>query len=108
LSRIERGEDGWQGTASLLERFYPTRCSKPEIQLKLNNTHNQTVNAFSITIRAEEYRQLEALAEPNRAGIKEMFAKYKLVWATATRVQVDQSQCLCQQKFANYCPRSGT
>ena len=32
LSRIESDADGWQGTAWLLERLYPTRFSKPEIQ----------------------------------------------------------------------------
>jgi hypothetical protein len=33
LARIERGEAGWQGTAWFLERCYPKRCSKPELQL---------------------------------------------------------------------------
>ncbi len=33
LARIERGELGWQGTAWFLERCYPKRFSKPELQL---------------------------------------------------------------------------
>jgi hypothetical protein len=33
LARIERGEPGWQGTAWFLERCYPKRFSKPELQL---------------------------------------------------------------------------
>ena len=33
LARIERGESGWQGTAWALERIYPKRFSRPEIQL---------------------------------------------------------------------------
>jgi hypothetical protein len=33
VARIERGEPGWQGTAWFLERCYPKRFSKPELQL---------------------------------------------------------------------------
>jgi hypothetical protein len=33
LARIERGEPGLQGTAWFLERCYPKRFSKPELQL---------------------------------------------------------------------------
>jgi hypothetical protein len=33
LARIERGEPGWQGTAWALERIYPKRFSRPDIQL---------------------------------------------------------------------------
>ena len=32
LERIEAGEQGWQGTAWALERIYPTRFARPEIQ----------------------------------------------------------------------------
>jgi hypothetical protein len=40
LSKIESGADGWQGSAWLLERLYPTRFSRPEIQISLNNSFN--------------------------------------------------------------------
>jgi hypothetical protein len=33
LAKIERGETGWQGTAWALERIYPKRFSRPDIQL---------------------------------------------------------------------------
>jgi hypothetical protein len=33
LARIEGGEAGWQGTAWALERIYPKRFSRPDIQL---------------------------------------------------------------------------
>jgi hypothetical protein len=36
LKRIEAGEPGWQGTAWAMERQYPERFAKPEIQLNLN------------------------------------------------------------------------
>jgi hypothetical protein len=77
LSKIESGADGWQGTAWLLERLYPTRFSRPEIQISLNNSFNQTVNALSITIAPEEIREIEAVAEPVRASVRQMFERYK-------------------------------
>ena len=36
LKRIEAGELGWQGTAWAMERQYPERFAKPEIQLNLD------------------------------------------------------------------------
>ena len=36
LKRIEAGEPGWQGTAWAMERQYPERFAKPEIQLNLD------------------------------------------------------------------------
>ena len=50
LSKIESGTDGWQGTAWLLERLYPSRFSRPEVQISLQNTFNQTNNALTIVI----------------------------------------------------------
>jgi hypothetical protein len=34
LKRIENGVDGWQGSAWLAERLYPTRYAKPEVQIE--------------------------------------------------------------------------
>jgi hypothetical protein len=76
LFRIESGADGWQGTAWLLERLYPTRFSKPEVQISLSNSY-QTVNTLSITISPQEARQLEVQASPIRAKISDMFAAYR-------------------------------
>src|SRR6516164_268008 len=77
LSRIESGANGWQGTAWLLERLYPTRFSKPEIQISLNNSFNQTVNALSITISPEEAKEIEAQAAPGREKVRRMLEEYQ-------------------------------
>src|SRR5262249_61079449 len=76
LSRIESGVEGWQGTAWLLERLYPTRFSKPEVQISLSNSFNQTVNALSITITPAEAREIEAQAEPGREDVGQVMADY--------------------------------
>ena len=76
LERIESGVDGWQGTAWVVERLYPSRFSKPEIQLSINN-NLLTENHLSITITAGEIREIEATAEPVRASVKKMFEGYK-------------------------------
>ena len=77
LSKIESGADGWQGTAWLLERLYPQRFSRPEVQISLQNTYNQTSNALTIVISKEEYEQINAQAEESRAKVREMFAAYR-------------------------------
>jgi hypothetical protein len=33
LERIESGANGWQGSAWLTERLFPTRYAKPEVQI---------------------------------------------------------------------------
>jgi hypothetical protein len=40
------------------ERQFPTRFSKPEIQISRNNSFNQTVSALSITISPEEAKRM--------------------------------------------------
>ena len=77
LSRIGSGVDGWQGTAWLLERLYPSRFSRPEVQISLQNTFNQTTNALTIVISKEEYQQINAQAEESRAKVREMFGRYR-------------------------------
>jgi hypothetical protein len=66
LLLINARVDNWPALGWLIERQYLTRFSKPEIQISLNNSFNQTVNAHSITISAEEYREIEAQAAPKR------------------------------------------
>jgi hypothetical protein len=63
---------GW-----LVERQFPTRFSKPEIQISLSNSFNQTVNALSIVIGKEEARVIEAQAEPIRQSVRKMFDAYR-------------------------------
>jgi hypothetical protein len=75
LKRIEAGEDGWQGTAWTLERMYPTRFAKPEIQLSFHS--NYTQNNLSISVTVSEAKEIEAIAEPVRQSVKDMFAQYK-------------------------------
>jgi hypothetical protein len=59
------------------ERLYPTRFSKSEVQISLNNSFNQTVNALSITIAPQEIREIEAVAEPIRASVRQMSVRLK-------------------------------
>lgn len=75
LKRIDRGEEGWQGIAWSLERQFPARFAKPEIQLSISN--NYTQNNLSINISGTEAKEIEAIAEPVRDKVKEMFTKYK-------------------------------
>jgi hypothetical protein len=77
LSKIESGTDGWQGTAWLLERLYPSRFSRPEVQISLQNSFNQTTSALTIVISKEEYQQINAQAEESRAKVRGMFAAYR-------------------------------
>ena len=37
LKKIENGDPGWQGAAWFLERQYPHRYARPEVQLNLIN-----------------------------------------------------------------------
>ena len=78
LSKIESGADGWQGTAWLLERLYPQRFSRPEVQISLQNTFNQTTNALTIVISKKEYEQINAQAEESRAKVRKLFESYEL------------------------------
>jgi hypothetical protein len=55
----------------------PQRYSKPELLISLNNSFNQTVNALSITVSAEEAKRIEAVAEPVRQKVREMMAAYR-------------------------------
>ena len=65
----------WQGAAWFLERKYPTQFAKPEIQLSFQN--NYTQNNLSISVTVSEKNEIEALAEPVRQSVKDMFASYK-------------------------------
>jgi hypothetical protein len=77
LAKIESGAEGWQGCGWLLERLYPTRFSKPEVQISLSNSFNQTVNALSITISPEEVKELNARGEETREKVRRMFEEYQ-------------------------------
>jgi hypothetical protein len=77
LKMIGARVDNWQALSWLVERQFPTRFSKPEIQISLSNSFNQTVNALSITISNEEAQAIEAKAEPVRQKVRAMMASYR-------------------------------
>jgi hypothetical protein len=54
LARVEAGGQGWQGTAWALERIYPQRFSRPDIQLaqQINVASTDTLTEFLQRIRA--------------------------------------------------------
>jgi hypothetical protein len=105
LSKIESGADGWQGTAWLLERLYPSRFSRPEVQISLQNTYNQTTNALTIVVTKEEPRQIEAQAEPIRASVREMFQRYRPAALANGNAQQSEDETISEhvkQMYANY------
>jgi hypothetical protein len=63
------------GICFMLERKYPTQFAKPEIQLSFQN--NYTQNNLSISISGTEAKEIEAIAEPVRQSVKQMFSHYK-------------------------------
>jgi hypothetical protein len=75
LKTVEKGGPNWCGCAWILERMYPTRFSKPEVQLNINNTINQ--NTLHLSITAEEAKEIEALAEPVRGEVAQLYQAYK-------------------------------
>jgi len=102
--RLSARVDNRQGTAWLLERLYPTRFSKPEIQISLNNSFNQTVNALSITIAPQEIREIEAVAEPVRASVRQMFDRYRSTHGDGDQETNGSISKAVEEKFANYRP----
>jgi hypothetical protein len=67
----------WKALAWSLERTEASSFARPEVQLNLMQQNNTTVNTLSITIAREEIREIEAVAEPVRASVWEMFDRYK-------------------------------
>ena len=107
LLRISAGQDGWQGTAWLVERLFPLRFSRPEVQISLQNTFNQTTNALTIVISKEEYEQIETQAEESRAKVREMFAAYRPAALESGNGEQSRDAAISEsvrQKFAAYRP----
>jgi hypothetical protein len=71
LKRIERGENSWQGTAWIVERLMPHRCSKPELQISLN-TAQESGSGIKIMFSLERGR-----ARPIREKIRRMLDDYQ-------------------------------
>ena len=83
------------------------RFSKPEVQISLSNSFNQNVNAPSITISAEEVKQIEAVAEPVRQSVKALYAQYRPSQGNGDQNANGSVLLEVQEKFANYRPPSG-
>jgi hypothetical protein len=78
LSKIQKhATDNFAAASWILERRFPELFSRPEVQLNLIQQNNTTVNALSITITPEEVRDIEAVMEPVRASVREMFDRYR-------------------------------
>jgi transposase len=56
LKRIDAGEPGWQGTAWAMERQYPERFARPEVQFNLasSSTNSRKQDDFSIRLQKSE------------------------------------------------------
>lgn len=85
LSRIERGELGWQGTSWVLERLYPARFARPEIQLGVQINTQEKVNT-TLVISVEEAQRYE---ERSRVVTEEID---KLLEARAARFKERDKQ----------------
>jgi hypothetical protein len=104
LSKIESGADGWQGTAWLLERLYPSRLSRPEVQTSLQNT---TTNALINVISKGEYERINTQVEESRAKVREMFTAYRPGALNNGNENLDRNTAISdsvRQKFANFRP----
>jgi hypothetical protein len=78
LGKIEKqADENFSAAAWLLERRFVEVFARPEVQLNLVHQNNATVNALSITIAPQEIREIEAVAEPVRASVRQMFERYK-------------------------------
>jgi hypothetical protein len=65
----------WVRIAWFLERRYPERFARPEIQLSFNNSYTQ--NNLSINISGAEAKQIEQEAKPIRDDVSSMFQNYR-------------------------------
>ena len=58
LERIEAGEAGWQGTAWALERIYPKRFARPDVQFAQQINLDSRPNKHGIIMDAETIKTL--------------------------------------------------
>jgi hypothetical protein len=77
------------------------------VQISLQNNFNQTVNGLSITIAPQEIREIEAVAEPVRASVRQMFDRYKPNHGNGEEETNGSISKAVEEKFANYRPRPG-
>ena len=109
LGKIEKqADENFSAAAWLLERRFVEVFARPEVQLNLVHQNNATVNALSITIAPQEIREIEAVAEPVRASVRQMFERYKPNHSNGDQKSNGSISKAVQQKFANHRPDSGT
>jgi hypothetical protein len=77
LEKIEKGGNGWQGCAWLIERLMPARYAKPEVQISLNSSLSPTHNALTLTISLEDAERLERESEPIRQAARQLLEEYE-------------------------------
>jgi hypothetical protein len=105
LGKIEKqATDNFAAASWILERRFPELFSRPEVQLNLIQQNNTTVNALSITIAPEEIREIEAVAEPVRASVRQMFDRYKPNHGNGDQEKNGSVSLSVQEKFASYRP----
>jgi hypothetical protein len=76
IGKIRDGKSrDWVRIAWFLERRYPERFAKPEIQLSFSNSYTQ--NNLSISITSAEAKAIEKEANPIRDAVSSMFQKYR-------------------------------
>ena len=90
-----------------MERRWPELFSRPEVQLNLIQQNNTTVSGLSITIAPAEIREIEAVAEPVRTSVREMFDRYKPNHGNGEQETNGSISMSVQEKFASYRPGSG-
>ena len=104
--RISAGQEDWHDAVWTSERQFPTRFSKPEIQISLSNSFNQTVNALSIAFAPEEVRAIEVQAEPVREKVKKLYEQYRPGQNNGDADTGSSVSLAVQEKFANYRPEA--
>jgi|SRR6267378_1703418 len=65
----------WVRIAWFLERRYPERFARPEIQMSFSNSYTQ--NNLQINISSQEAKAIEKEANPIRDAVTGMFQKYR-------------------------------
>jgi hypothetical protein len=76
LEKIEKGGNGWQGCAWIIERLMPNRYAKPEVQISLNTAFGEGNHGHVITISLEEAERIEAESAPTRELARQLLEEY--------------------------------
>jgi hypothetical protein len=107
LGKIEKqADENFSAAAWLLERRFVEVFARPEVQLNLIQQNNTTVN----TLPSQEIRGIEAVAEPVRASVRQMFERYKPNHGNGEEEANGSISKAVEEKFANYrsTPGNGT